>query len=96
MNRLAMFGCLLALSGCASGPEYWVLEHPPMPREQVIFADSIGYGPYVEGYVKRLPEKDLCLIFVSTKARDRECVLAHERKHCAGWGHPHYKLNLAC
>lgn len=81
----------LLLTGCASDP-YWVYEHEPMLDEVIHTVSRSPWGTE-QGWVIR--EGTTCHIFVVASA-DRECVLAHERKHCAGYGHPNYRRNLGC
>lgn len=79
--RLA--GALLAVmvSGCAT---YWIQTHAPVPVLAVIEVDHpcrhdwLGCANYGQGVLE---------IKRGLSAEQRECVIAHELKHFAGWSH---------
>lgn len=85
---------LLLISGCAPVP-YWekVPDWPPPKEVRVHLLDTMPWP--VDGWATR--NKDgTCDIFLRRAAPLRECVEAHERKHCEGWDHPKGRVNLEC
>jgi len=95
MERLALL-VLVLLVGCASGP-YWVRTTEFGPKE--VHIHDIGVSPWgasVQGWTVRDPVTGICHIFVTSSTHDRDCVVAHERRHCLGWDHPSYRYNLSC
>lgn len=86
---------MLLASGCA-GPPYWVHAEEFEPKEIIVQTlDVTGYAPTVRGWAVRDHKTGNCYIYVARNI-DRACVLEHERKHCHGWDHPDYPVNLAC
>jgi hypothetical protein len=87
----------LLLAGCAS-PPYWVKGHEGLPREHIRTVDvvmSSWDSPGLGGYVIRDFETGTCHIMLKSGV-NRDCVLAHERKHCAGYDHPDYRVGFIC
>ena len=93
MKRLIAVAVLI-LAGCAS-PPYWVQEHAPLLHEQIHVVGASPWGRDVQGWITRDPTTGTCHIFITAMA-DRDCVLRHERRHCAGEGHPHYRRGFIC
>lgn len=99
MKRLAIVAAML--SGCASDP-YWVRTVDFTPNEIVIrsaghsFSGGFNNADNVEGYSVRNMPPGACTIFIRDSVSNRECVIAHETKHCNGWDHPNYRVNLRC
>lgn len=88
----------LTLGGCAQTP-YWE-RHPTWKltgEVQTHYVDQVPwkYHPGIEGWAVRNADGS-CDIYVKRSAENIDCVLAHERKHCEGWDHPKYRINLAC
>jgi uncharacterized protein YjaZ len=46
--------------------------------------------------VQRDYKSDTCYIFIVERVLDYDCTIAHERKHCAGYGHPNYTEGGGC
>lgn len=87
----------LALAGCANQPPYWE-KHPTWELSgevRVHYLSQMPWRGYVEGYTVR-NKNGSCDVYVLRSALNTACVEAHERRHCEGWDHPKYKINLAC
>ena len=86
---------LVFLAGCAQQP-YWEQTDPNWVSKDVqIQAVDILPWPEVKGWAIRDQKTGICHVLIRTGV-DRECVLAHEMKHCEGWDHPQYRYNLSC
>ena len=90
---LALAACLAA-SGCASTP-YWVQTHEPLRPLPEIVVSASHWGPGVQGWIVRDLKAGTCQPFIVAGV-DRECVLAHELRHCAGFDHPGYLRAFIC
>jgi hypothetical protein len=85
----------LGLGGCASMVvEDWHAQplHPALPPHHVVIAEHElprvcgSYpGMHVHGCAVRVATENVCFIY--TAPRPAEWLMAHERKHCAGWDH---------
>lgn len=99
---MGMRPTLIALSllgGCATSPsDYWetTKEKDWVWKDTTVHViDRSPYSKSVLGWVIRNPKTGMCTVFITRRA-DYDCVLAHELKHCAGWDHPKYPVNLGC
>lgn len=89
---------LLLLSGCAASPPYWVHADPDWKAVETVehYLDVTGQSSSIQAWTFRDKSTSVCHIFIGRYVANRECVLAHEKRHCEGWDHPNYKLNMGC
>mgnify|MGYP001566351051 CR=1 FL=1 len=78
-----IFAVVVLTAGCAGAP-YWSATHAPILLRGVVEVerpggeDQFGYANYRTGMIELQP---------GLKPELRDCVLAHERRHFAGYSH---------
>lgn len=96
MYRVALLLMVLS-AGCATEP-YWVKVAEPAREVRVHVVDSMlphpRYGYALKGMAVRNAD-GTCDVFV-LRHHATECVVAHEKKHCAGFDHPRFNELGVC
>lgn len=88
---------LLGLGGCASTP-YWVKVGEPSTSVRVTIVDAMlpdpRHGYALKGRAVRNPNGTCDIDIV--RVHLSQCVVDHERMHCAGYDHPDYEFLPVC
>jgi len=99
LNFLRAIAACLALSGCAafSQPPYWVKTWEGALTVNVNYIDIPPWqSERVAGWTVCDKPRRHCEVLVMRDAENRDCVVAHEYKHTAGYDHPADRYNLSC
>lgn len=95
--RMFFLLLILVMSGCAS-PPYWVKVAEPASTVRVTVVDAImpdprhGYG--IKGLAVRNGDGS-CDVY-ALRVHLSQCVVDHEKMHCAGYDHPDYEFLDVC
>ena len=88
--------CLFVLlSGCASAPYWERTWEGAVTAPEIIFVNQSPWGKGIQGWTVCNKIERKCQVMV-VSGTNKDCVIAHEMRHVAGWDHPNYPRAFIC